>query len=433
MTRLLVAAILLCQPAASLRAQTAVPIARFTAGGVTVIHKAITANDVIAVRVYLKGGSAALTPATAGIEKLIGELAVHGTSTYPKETFAALTTQTGTNIGAEVDRDYTVFTLQAVRQNWEQAWDLFQQAVLHPAYPEEEVDNVRRQILDRLGQRRDTPDEHLELVGDSLLYAGHPYAVDPLGTAQSIESITRDQLIEWHLRRFTKANLLIVAAGNVGREDLAARVAKAFGMLPETGGEAPALPALPPAAPELVTIREDLPTNYIIALYAAPAPASPDYPALRIATRVLGERLFEEVRTRRNLTYAVTAGMENQAANNGDLYVTAVEPDTTLKVILAEVRRLKEEPVSAARLGESVNVYVTNYLMSQQTNMGQAAELGGWELVGGGWENGQAYLQRLRAVTPAAMQRAARTYMKDARFVVLGDPAKVDRKLFLTL
>jgi predicted Zn-dependent peptidase len=71
--------------------------------------------------------------------------------------------------------------------------------------------------------------------------------------------------------------------------------------------------------------------------------------------------------------------------------------------------------------------------MSQQTNMGQAAELGGWELVGGGWENGQAYLQRLRAVTPAVVQRVAQAYIKNARFVVLGDPAKVDRKLFLTL
>jgi zinc protease len=342
---MLLTALVLCLPAAPLRAQAAVPVARFTAGGVTVIHKPITANDVIAVRVYLKGGSAALTPATAGIEKLIGELSVHGTSTYPKETFAALTTQTGTNIGAEVDRDYTVFTLQAVRQKWEQAWDLFQQAVLHPAYPEEEVDNVRRQILDRLAQRRDTPDEHLEVVGDSLLYAGHPYAVDPLGTEDAIEGITRDQLIQWHLRRFTKANLLIVAVGNVGREDLTARITAAFGMLPATGGEAPPLPPIPPGPPGLVTVKQDLPTNYILGLYAGPAPASPDYPALRIATRVLGERLFEEVRTRRNLTYAVTAGLENQAANHGDLYVTAVDPDTTFKVILAEVRRLQEEPV----------------------------------------------------------------------------------------
>ncbi|MGH7538064.1 MAG: M16 family metallopeptidase [Gemmatimonadales bacterium] len=161
--------------------------------------------------------------------------------------------------------------------------------------------------------------------------------------------------------------------------------------------------------------------------YPAAGPASPDYAALRVATRVLSERLFEEVRTKRNLSYAVFAGLGSRAANRGLLYVTAVDPDTTLRVVRTEVRKLRQDLVPAPRLDQTINVFLTTHLMSQQTNMGQAAELGLWELSGGGWANAGAYLRRIRSVTPADVQRVVRTYLQRFTFVVIGDPSKLDR------
>jgi hypothetical protein len=147
----------------------------------------------------------------------------------------------------------------------------------------------------------------------------------------------------------------------------------------------------------------------------------------RVASRVLAERLFEEVRTKRNLTYAVSAGLGTREANRGNLYVTAVQPDTTLKVMQTEVRKLQQEPVPVSRLGQTINVFLTGYLMSQQSNMGQAADLGLWEISGGGWANSATYLDRVRKVTPADVQRSACTYMKSFSFVMLGDTSKVNR------
>jgi hypothetical protein len=55
----------------------------------------------------------------------------------------------------------------------------------------------------------------------------------------------------------------------------------------------------------------------------------------------------------------VSTGVSNRRANQGNLYVTAVQPDTTLKVMLAEVRRLQREPLASKRLGETVNEFLT--------------------------------------------------------------------------
>jgi zinc protease len=381
---------------------------------------------------YLRGGAASLTPANAGIEAMMLAASTQGTEKYSKDAFAEVSTETGTNIGSVSSMDYSVLTMQGVRQNWDKSWDLFTQAALHPTFPANEVAIVKGQMVDAAKRRADDPDQYLTYLADSLFYTGHPYAVVPAGTESSLSSITPAALSAWHKQRMTKENLLIVVVGNVSREDLAKKIQAAFASLPATGGKAPALTAMSAVTPELITIQRDLPTNYITGYYVAPTLTDPDYVAFRAATDMLGDRLFEEVRTKRNMTYAVAAGLETRAANRGRLYVTAVEPDTTIKVIYSTVKQLQNNPPDNQAVAENVNASLTAYLIGQETNMGQAAALGLWELVGGGYQNYARFIDSYKKVTAADIQRVARKYMQHARFVVIGDPKKVTRNVFLT-
>lgn len=408
-------------------------VSEFTVAGIPVIFKAVQANDVVAVRLYLKGGSANLSPATAGIESFIAELGERGTEKYDKDAFAALAARTGTSIGGNAAYDYSVFVAQGVRQHWDAMWDLFTQATIRPTFPPAEVEIVRGQLLNAIKQQQDNPDSYLALLGDSVVYAGHAYAALPFGTATSVAALTRDQLMEWRRTRMTRENLLLVVVGNVSRADLESKIAASFGQLPERGGTAVMLRPLVPITKDVLVIERQLPTNYIAGYYAAPAPSEADYAAFRVASSILSDRLFEEVRTKRNLSYAVAARIFDRRSNVGQIYVTAVSPDTTLRVMLSEIRRMQTEPVPADIVGERVSVLVTQYWLGQETNMNQAAQLGVFELVGGGWENLYTYANRLRAVTPADIQRVAQQYMRNARFVVIGDPAKIPRELFTSL
>jgi zinc protease len=231
----------------------------------------------------------------------------------------------------------------------------------------------------------------------------------------------------------TKENLVIVVVGNVNRADLTQKIAATFGKLPATGGAAMRTTALGTITPELFTVKRELPTNYITGYFAAPSPADPDYAAFRVAVDILGDRLFEEVRTKRNLTYAVGAGLETRVANRGRLYVTAVQPDTTIRVIFTEVRRLQNEPIPSKTLAENVNVFLTSFWAGQQTAMGQAQQLGLFELVGGGYQNLARFVENVKRVTPADVERVAKRYLTRARFVVIGDPSKVTRSVILGL
>lgn len=403
---------------------------KFYVSGIPVIYKPVRANDVVAVRLYIRGGSANLTPVNAGIEDFMLEAATRGTSKYDKDAFNGKLVETGTSINADAGYDFSTLALQGVQQHWNDAWDLFTEAALHPTFPAAEVELVRGQLLDAVKRIPDDPDSYLSYLADSSFYAGHPYAVRPAGTPSSLASISRDALAEWHRQRFTKENLLLVVVGNVSREDLNRKISSSFGQLPARGGSAVSPRALAVVTPDVVVVRRELPTNYITGYFSAAPPSDPDYAALRVATDILSNRLFEEVRTKRNLTYAVGAGLSNLAVNRGSLYVTAVEPDTTLKVIFNEVRRLQREPLPATTLAENVNTFLTQFWISQQSNMGQAQQLGLFELLGGGWQNHDRFVDAVRHVTPADVQRVATRYMQHARFAVIGDPTKINRTLF---
>jgi len=409
---------------------TRVQVTEFEVAGIPVIYKPIEANDVVAVRLYLKGGSAAHTPEFAGIENFIASVSQRGTQKYSRDEFAALSAATGTAIGVDANPDFTAYSLQAVEEHWEMAWDLFAQAVRYPTFPAGEVELVRGQLVNQLQGRNDNPDALLALLANNLLYEEHPYSIDPFGTMASVSAITADDLRRWHQARLTRENLVIVVVGGVPGDDLQRKVTAAFGDLPATGAAAPAVAPVTASGPRVQVTERSLPTNYIRGQFPAPGPSHADFAAMRVAIEILSDRLFEEVRTKRNLTYAVQAGLSQRLGNYGLLYVTAVDPGITLPVMLAELDRLKNEPISAARLAQSVNVFLTTYWLGQETNMGQAQSLGTYELVGGGWANADTFGDRVRAVTPADIQRVATEYLKNVQFAVVGDPADIDEALF---
>ena len=420
-----VAAALVALMPAVLQAQAT----RFEVAGIPVILKPVTANEVVAVRLYIRGGSASLTPANAGIERLMLTAATQGTAKYDKDKFTALSPETGTNIGSEGTMDFSVLTMQGVRQNWNTAWDLFSEAALKPTFAPAEVEIVRGQLIDAVKRQADDPDTYLTYLADSVFYMGHPYSTPVSGTVASLTGITRDALAAWHKQRMTKENLVIVVVGNVSRADLTSKIAAAFGSLPATGGKAPRVNAVAAVTPTVVVVERALPTNYITGYFAAPTLTDPDYPAFRAATDMLGDRLFQEVRTKRNMTYAVAAGLETRTANRGRVYVTAVDPDTTMKVIFTTVRQLQNAPITREEVAENVQPSLTGYLMGQETNMGQAAALGLWEVSGGGYQNYDRFIASYKAVTAADIQRVAKKYMQHGRFVVIGDPKKITRTL----
>ena len=123
--------------------------------------------------------------------------------------------------------------------------------------------------------------------------------------------------------------------------------------------------------------------------------------------------------------------MDNYAVNTGNIYVTAVDANQAVRVMLDQIKDLQRSAVAQRSLDAVAGQFLTTYYIGQETNAAQAASMAQYELIGGGWRNSLQFLEKLRAVNPADVQRVSQKYMRNIRFVVLGNPQQIDKNVFM--
>jgi zinc protease len=374
----------------------------------------------------LLGGTQQLTSRTAGIEALLLAASERGTRRFSRDELQRATARLGAVITINPAEDWTLFGLRTLRGVLDSSWTLFADRVVAPTLNPVDVELVRTQLITAARQRRDQPDAEVTHLADSLAFAGHPYALAPDGTEESLAATTVEQLRRYHTEQVVTSRMLLVVVGNVDRVTIEQLVRSTLGRLP--AGRYTWTPPAPPAARRAIVLTQrELPTNYILGYYTGPPASHADYMALRVASAVLSGSLFSEIRSRRNLTYAVDAPFIERAIATGGLYVTTVSPDTTLALMRRELDLLKTELLDRQALQRLVQRFITDYYLRNETNADQATALARAELYEGDYRAANRLVDRLRDVTPEDVRRVARRYMRDFQFAYLGDPRRVTR------
>jgi zinc protease len=398
----------------------------FDVSGVHVILRQNSANNVVAANLYLLGGARQVTEATAGIEPILLDVSERGTRQYPKNALRRAMAKLGSEIVIAPSSDWTMFGIRSSTEVFDSTWAIFADRLMHPTLAKSEIGVVKAQYLSGIRQRRDDPDALADLLADSITFVGHPYAVSVGGNEHSIEAVDSSGLRDYQRTQFVTSRMLLVVVGNIDRAHIERLVNKSIGQLPRGGYGWTAPPRVPESPTAIVIARRQLPTNYILGYYSGPLAKGEDYQALRVATSVLTGRMFAEIRTRQNLTYDVHAPFVDRAATVGGLYVSTVSPDTTLKLMRAAVADLQQGMLDPAGLKQLEEQFITEYFLDNETNAAQADFLARSQLYGGDYREADRFVDELKSVTPEAVQRVARKYMKGFRFAYVGDPSKLN-------
>ncbi len=414
-------------PAAVAAAPTDTGTQDFTVGGVRVLLRRNTANDVIAANLYLLGGVRMTADSTAGIEPFLFLASEQGTKKYPKDRLRKAMARLGTSVVADAEQDWTMIGIRATRPTLDSTWAVFADRLMQPVLDSVEVERVRTQLLSAVRQRRDDPDALVHFLADSIAYEGHPYARSETGTERSISHISRVELRAFLRDQLVTSRMLLVVVGNVTRAQVERLVLGSLAQLPR-GSYTWTLPdTLPTMKPAITIEARQLPTNYLLGYVAGPPPTSKDYQALRIAASVLSGQLDGELRQRRNLTYAVNAPFREGGVSSAGLYITTIAPNTALDVMRREIQVLQRELLNPDALAELVQQFLVRWYRANETNAEQASQMARALLFNGDWRVADQFIERLREVTPLDVQRAARVYFKNVRFAYVGDPSKIAR------
>jgi len=402
-----------------------------TINGVHVLVKRVPGAEVVATNLYIRGGARNWGKDNAGIESLALEVASSGgAGSLDKIAFARRLSELGSTIDTGTGFDWSAIRAKGLLKNFDPTLALVADVFLRPLMPDSAVELARAQALVGLQRENEQPDSRLNILVNQTLWAGQPYANRTVGTADTVKALTGAQL-KAHLASLRQGSrLLLVVVGDVDPAHVVASVKQAFGTL-ERGAYVDTPLAAPKfTAPTLVTEQRTLPTNYLQGWFTLPAVASPDYAAARVTMDYLQDQLFEEVRTKRNLSYAPGAYYTmTQAGVIGAVSVSAVDPTTTYKVMQDELRREQSVLISPERLAAAKSTFLTGYINNAEATHGQPAMLASAQLQAGGVRYSRRFLDDVRAVTPAQVQAFAKKYYVNLQTIMLGDPAKLDPAL----
>jgi len=397
----------------------------YDVAGLRVIQRVNPATDIVALRLYLLGGTRQLTDSTAGIEALLLRASEYGTDRFPGEEARRAMARTGSTVALSADADWSVFGFTGLAQDFDAAWAVLADRVMRPSLTAEAVDQARGRLLTRAHVRYTDPDERIHVLASRALFAGHPYALDPEGTEMSLRAITAERLRAYARDQLVTSRLLLVIVGNVERAHAESLVTATLGHLPR--GEYHW--TLPPSAPNLrahwLIEHRAIPTNYILGYFTGPPATERSYWAFRVATALLSSEIAENVRTRRSLSYAAFAPFIDRAVPMGGTYASTPRPDQVLPIIRDAVRTLQEQELDYFALAHFLDAYTFDYLEENASAADQADFLARAELYLGDYRRGDDFVKRLHSVSPLDIRLVANTYMSKIQFAYLGDTSRM--------
>jgi zinc protease len=400
--------------------------------GLEILIKRIPGAELASGHLYIKGGVRNWSSANAGVEDLaLSTAASGGTTTLDKDAFARRLAALGSGIGASSGNDYSSIRMTSIIKEWDTTFALLMDTFLHPALPASELEQHRQRSLSALHHELENPDGRLRLAMHEKIFAGHPYLNRSSGTLETVPKIQLADLGA-HLAGLRQTSrLLFVATGDLDPAHVIEQIRASLGGLPRGDYKEAPLPRVAFDKASLAVIEQKLPTNYCESIFVAPGYADADYAAGLMAMSVLTDRLFDEIRTKRNLSYAPSARLSsNLSIGLGMLYVTAVDADAARKVTLDEVKSLQNVVVPPKEITSAKSTFLTGYLMSNETMSGQAGMLAQARLIGNDWHLARTLPEKIKAVTAAEIQAFAKKYASHLQTVVIGDPTKIDKGLF---
>jgi zinc protease len=415
--------------AVSPAAQTALPAGVLAAtldNGLRVLLLEDRRSPIVTFQTWYRVGSRNETRGHTGLAHFLEHLMFKGTPTYGPRQFARLVEQNGGQDNAFTSQDVTSYYVNIVSDKIDLVIDLEADRMQNLLLDPKDIDSERQVVIEeRRTRTEDDPSGVLWEEVNALAFRAHPYGQPVIGWMQDLDQITPAALRAFYTTYYVPNNALVVAVGDFSAPALLEKIRQRFGKIARRP-DPPAVTAVEPPqnGERRVVIRKAearLPVVYMA--YPVPNQKSDDAPALEMLSTILSggraSRLYRSLIYDRQI--ALDAGGDySWFAFDPSMFwfwATAMPgqtPETLEKELSAEMAKLEREPVSDLELRRARNQIEAAFVFQEDSVHRRAALLARFELSGGHALKDQ-YLQRIRAVTAADVQRVARTYFLDKK------------------
>lgn len=423
-------AIAICVSATA--AQAVAQVEDFTVDGIHVLLEPTKANQIVAVVVGLEGGFGKGETENPALPAMMAAVTTSsGSEQYSKSQYREALSRLVTTIDASAGRFNTQYLLSCVKPKLAESWKIFASVLRNPLYDAEEFARIREQSISEIAGRHADPEGSTLFVIDSIWGQSVP-AWRPT-QANDVSTVTVDAMKAYHDKELERSRMTVIVVGDVSRDDVTKMIHKELASLPAGSYTRQPIPIVPgPGATDLVVDNRVVPTAYIYGRYVVPSRRDPVFWPLMMGGMVLDDRLYEEVRTKRNLSYSPHSYVTGSNGKYfGQLSVSTTTPDSTIHVITRELEKIRTDGITAEELKDRRAQFITEYYMSQQSNIAVAERLYTALLETGDWHHAQTVIKEMSAVKLGDVKTAMQKYLHNVYWVAVGDKNKMTRADFM--
>jgi predicted Zn-dependent peptidase len=357
--------------------------------GLRVVSERIDTVRSVALGFWIRTGSRDETVQEAGVSHFLEHLLFKGTDRFTSTEIDQIFDGMGAEINAGTGKETTSVYSRFLDQHFERAFDVMSDMVLRPSYPD--IDSERQVVIEEIAMYEDEPSDKVHDVLAEAVFGNHPLGRPVIGRAEVIANVPVPEIAAYHDERYAPSNLVLAAAGNVEHDKLVALAQKACeGKLPTSANGKRELVAAPPQADPRMCFFQKQTEQFHVTLGAPGIKRGDDRRfALRVLDTILGgstsSRLFQEVREKRGLAYAVYS-YSSQYLDSGQvgMYV-GTRPDNVaqaIEVIGDELRKLRDDGVGADELERAKENVKGRTVLSMESMLARMNRLGSSVLTG---------------------------------------------------
>jgi predicted Zn-dependent peptidase len=411
--------------------------------GPRVISARVPGSRSVSVAAYVLAGSRHEAPGQAGVAHFMEHITFKGTAAYPTTRLISEAIEgVGGSFNAATERESTVYWVRVPAREAARGVDVLGELIVRPKLEDSEIDHERTVIIEEIRSYLDDPSEFAQILLQQALFGPGVMGREICGEEADIRTLPEQTIRDFWASTYRPTNIVVAVAGDMDHERALQLVGPAFGRGDGALTEYTPSPVLPAGERYLLGHRDASQAQLAIAVPAYRRD-HPDAWPLAVLNGVLGDgmssRLFLSVREERGLAYDVGSGV-TEYADAGSLAIYAgVDPkglQAALAAILAELERLRDEPVPADELARA-KAYLSGGLELRMDDSRHVASwIGGQEALHDRVLSLEEALASIDAVRPADVQRVAGELFRDEllRMAVVAPPrhgSQLDRALRL--
>ncbi len=394
--------------------------------GLTVLLKRDSTLPLVCLRLSLQGGVRQEEAALNGLSSMTARMWTKGTRSKDAQDIAEETESLGMILNTFSGKNSFGLSLECLSEDGETAVKLLEDLIKNPVFPDAEIEKVKEEMRTVVRQREDDISSVTGLALKGLLFTRHPLRLDEYGTLETIDRITREDVVDFYTRLAAPENMVLSVFGDIEAGKVLATLQKRFGSLPLREVPLKSVHEDPPLEPREKTLFMDKEQAMVMFGFHGVEVGHKDRYGLEVLTAVLGSsfsgRLFNQIREQLGQAYALGGDLE-PSLDTGFIYfyvlTTNDQAAAVNKILRADIQKLQTVKISDAEL-QGIKTYLEGtFKTALETNSSLSLASSLDELYGLGYQYYQHYGEGIDGVTAEDIQRLARQYLDLQRVVIV--------------